>query len=150
LHALAQSSFGGPMDNPPISRGFRSRRQQPDQQNRLPPGQYLTTDFPVLSAGPTPNVSRETWSFALQLGGSLVTKWSWAEFNALPQTTLMTDIHCVTKWSKFDTNWRGVTFDDLVKAAGLDKSPQAFTMLHCDDGYTTNVPVKDLTGSQAM
>jgi DMSO/TMAO reductase YedYZ molybdopterin-dependent catalytic subunit len=138
------------MDNPPISRGFRSRRPQTEQDNRLPPGQYLTTDFPVLSVGPTPSVSRESWSFALQLGGKLVGKWSWAEFNALPQTTLKTDIHCVTKWSKFDTSWRGVTFDDLIAAAGLDAAPEAFTMLHCDDGYTTNVPVADLIDGKAM
>ncbi len=139
------------MDNPPVSRGFRSRRQQqPDQKDRLPPGQYLTTDFPVLSAGPTPHVSREDWSFALQLGGSLITKWNWVEFQALPQTNRKTDIHCVTKWSKFDTEWRGVTFDDLVVAAGLDEAPEAFAMLHCDDGYTTNVPVEDLIGGKAM
>ena len=138
------------MDTPPVSRGFRSRRPQSDQQNRVPPGQYVTKDFPVLSAGPTPTVARETWSFALQLGGSLLAKWSWAEFQALPQTTLKTDIHCVTKWTKFDTDWRGVSFDDLIKAAGLPEPPEAFTMLHCDDGYTTNVPVEDLTGGKAM
>jgi DMSO/TMAO reductase YedYZ molybdopterin-dependent catalytic subunit len=138
------------MDNPPISRGFKSRRPKIEQANRLPPGQYLTTDFPVLSAGPTPSVSRESWSFALQLGGKLLGKWNWAEFHALPQTTLKTDIHCVTKWSKFDTTWRGVTFDDLLTAAGLDEAPEGFTMLHCDDGYTTNVPVTDLTDGKGM
>jgi DMSO/TMAO reductase YedYZ molybdopterin-dependent catalytic subunit len=138
------------MDNPPVSRGFKSRRPKTEQSERLPPGQYLTTDFPVLSAGPTPSVSRESWTFALQLGGKLLAKWSWAEFNALPQTALKTDIHCVTKWSKFDTDWRGVTFDDILQAAGLDGAPQAFTMLHCDDGYTTNVPVADLTGGKGM
>lgn len=138
------------MDNPPVSRGFKSRRTKTDDPDRLPPGQYLTTDFPVLSAGPTPAVSRESWTFALQLGGKLLGKWSWDEFHNLPQTTLKTDIHCVTKWSKFDTTWRGVTFDDLLTAAGLDEPPEGFTMLHCDDGYTTNVPVGDLVGGRAM
>ena len=112
------------MDTPPVSRGFRSRRPQSDQQNRVPPGQYVTKDFPVLSAGPTPTVARETWSFALQLGGSLLAKWSWAEFQALPQTTLKTDIHCVTKWTKFDTDWRGVSFDDLIKPPAFPSRPK--------------------------
>jgi DMSO/TMAO reductase YedYZ molybdopterin-dependent catalytic subunit len=65
----------------------------------------------VLSAGPTPRADLESWSFALQLGGSLMAQWSWAQFQALPQTDLKTDIHCVTKWSKLDTRWRGVTID---------------------------------------
>ena len=101
------------MDEPLISRGFRSRRQQQAPKNRLPPGQYVTTDFPVLSAGPTPQTRLEDWTFSIQLGGSLIRKWNWAEFGALPQTTIKTDIHCVTKWSKLDTTWQGVTFDDL-------------------------------------
>ena len=138
------------MDKPPVSRGFKSHRQKTGDADRLPPGQYLTTDFPVLSAGPTPSVSREKWTFALQLGGNLLRKWSWADFQTLPQTTLKTDIHCVTKWSKFDTNWRGVTLDDILAAAGIDEAPQAYTMLHCDDGYTTNVPVEDLLHGRAM
>jgi DMSO/TMAO reductase YedYZ molybdopterin-dependent catalytic subunit len=86
----------------------------------VPPGQYVTTDFPVLSAGPTPDLKVANWTLALQAEGSLVGNWDWAQFEALPQTTLKTDIHCVTKWSKLDTTWRGVTFDDLLKAAGLD------------------------------
>jgi DMSO/TMAO reductase YedYZ molybdopterin-dependent catalytic subunit len=95
------------MDETPISRGFRSRRQEQTLQSRVPPGQYVTTDFPVLSAGPTPQVRVVNWTLALQLGGSLVGKWSWAEFEALPQTTIKTDIHCLTKWSKLDTTWQG-------------------------------------------
>lgn len=138
------------MESPPVSRGFRGRRQPNEQQERVPPGQYVTRDFPVLSAGPTPSVAVGTWTFALQLGGSLLAKWSWAEFNALPQTAWTTDIHCVTKWTKFDTSWRGVTFDDLLAAAGVSEPPAPYTMLHCDDGYTTNVPVADLIGGKAM
>src|SRR5262249_23495903 len=84
----------------------------------LPPGQYVTTDFPVLSAGPTPQIKLDDWTLALQRGGSLLGKWHWAEFEALPQTTIKTDIHCVTKWSNLDTAWQGVTFDDLLKAVG--------------------------------
>jgi len=138
------------MAQTPISRGFRSRRQEQTSKDRLPPGQYVTTDFPVLSAGPTPQTKLEDWSLALQLGGSLLGKWSWAEFEALPQTTIKTDIHCVTKWSKLDTTWQGVTFDDLLTAVGLAEPPEPYVMAHCDGGYTTNVPVEDLVGGKGM
>jgi DMSO/TMAO reductase YedYZ molybdopterin-dependent catalytic subunit len=138
------------MDEPPISRGFRSRRQEQAPQDRLPPGQYVTTDFPVLSAGPTPHTRLEDWTFSIQLGGSLIGKWSWAEFGTLPQTTTKTDIHCVTKWSKFDTTWQGVTFDDLLKAVGLAEPPEPYIMAHCDGGYTTNIPVEDLVDGKGM
>ena len=121
-----------------------------NSKNRMPPGQYVTTDFPVLSAGPTPQIKLEDWTFALQFGGSLLGKWSWAEFEALPQTTIKTDIHCVTKWSKLDTTWQGVTFDDLLKAWASRSRPQPYIMAHCDGGYTTNVPVADLVGGRGM
>jgi DMSO/TMAO reductase YedYZ molybdopterin-dependent catalytic subunit len=138
------------MDEPPISRGFRSRRQEEDLTNRVPPGQYVTTDFPVLSAGPTPQITLEEWTFSLQLNGWVLGKWAWTEFQALPQTTIKTDIHCVTKWSKLDTIWRGVTFDDLLKAAALTEAPAPYVMAHSEGGYTTNVPVADLVGGKGM
>src|SRR5580704_16046822 len=78
------------------------------------------TDFPRLSAGPTPQINLEEWTFALQLNGWVLGEWKWAEFQGLPQTTIKTDIHCVTKWSKLDTIWQGVSFDDLLKAVDLD------------------------------
>jgi DMSO/TMAO reductase YedYZ molybdopterin-dependent catalytic subunit len=106
----------------------------------------MTTDFPVLSAGPTPQIKVESWTFALQLGGSLLRKWSWTEFEALPQTTVKTDIHCVTKWSKLDTTWQGVTFDDLLRAVDLTNPPEPSIMAHSDGGYTTNLPVADRQG----
>ena len=138
------------MANPPISRGFKSHKTGAALSSRLPPGQYATADFPVLSAGPTPNVGVANWNFRLELGRSLLGKWSWKEFLALPQTDLKVDIHCVTKWSKFDTNWRGVTIEDVLTAAGLSDPPQAFTMAYCDGGYSTNVPVEDLMGGRAL
>ena len=137
-------------DDAPISRGFGSVRRAQTPKDRVPPGQYVTTDFPVLSAGPTPQIKVEDWTFALQRGGSLIGKWSWEEFEALPQTTIKTDIHCVTKWSKLDTVWRGVTFDDLLKAAGVGGPAAPYIMAHCDGGYTTNVPVADLIGGKGM
>ncbi|HEU4377384.1 MAG TPA: molybdopterin-dependent oxidoreductase, partial [Hyphomicrobiaceae bacterium] len=138
------------MSEPPISRGFKGRKRQDVQAGRVPPGQHLTSDFPVLSAGPTPEPKLHSWSFALQEEGSLLGKWSWDEFGALPQTEVTVDIHCVTTWSKLDTRWRGVTIDALLEAAGLDEAPTAYAMIHCDGGYTTNVPVEDLIEGKAM
>jgi DMSO/TMAO reductase YedYZ molybdopterin-dependent catalytic subunit len=138
------------MEGPPISRGFKSRRQTEASRDRVPPGQHVTADFPVLTSGPTPDIKAANWSLALQLGGSIVGKWSWAEFEALPQTTITTDIHCVTTWSKLDTTWSGVTFDDLLAAAGFSEPPAPYIMAHCDGAYTANVPVADLTGGKGM
>jgi DMSO/TMAO reductase YedYZ molybdopterin-dependent catalytic subunit len=126
------------MDKGPISRGFRPRRQEQTATNRLPPGQFVTDDFPVLSAGPTPRTPLEKWTLALQDGGSLAGRWSWVEFQSLPQTEITADIHCVTKWSKLGTKWKGVTIDHLIEAAGLDGPPAPYLMAHCDGGYTTN------------
>jgi DMSO/TMAO reductase YedYZ molybdopterin-dependent catalytic subunit len=137
-------------DEAHISRGFRSKRREQTTKDRVPPGQYVTTEFPILSAGPTPQTKVANWNLALQLGSSLLRVWSWAEFEALPQTTVKTDIHCVTKWSKLDTTWQGVTFEDLLKAAGLSEPPEPYVMAHCDGGYSTNVPVADLVGGKGM
>src|SRR5499427_7691396 len=102
----------------PVSRGFVGRRRSPAQAQRVPPGQYVTLDFPVLSAGPTPHTPPAQWSFALQQGTNRLGEWNWQQFEALPQTNVTVDIHCVTKWSKLDTRWQGVSIDDLLKAAG--------------------------------
>jgi len=138
------------MSDPPISRGFRARKRPDGPANRVPPGQHLVTDFPVLSAGPTPHTNLDGWSFALEDGLSPLAEWTWAQFSALPQTTLKVDIHCVTTWSKLDTNWQGVSIDTLLEAAGLGEPPELFTMIHCDGGYTANVPVADLLDGKAM
>lgn len=138
------------MSEPLISRGFRGRRGSGATSARLPPGQHLVTDFPVLSAGPTPVPDLATWRFTLEDGASPLALWSWAEFNALPQSDIAADIHCVTTWSKFDTQWRGVSVDTLLEAAGLSEPPGAFVLAHCDGGYTTNVPSEDLVDGKAM
>lgn len=133
----------------PISRGFRGRRPAPGAA-KLPPGQYETHDFPVLSAGPTPHTPLATWSFTLTGAGGQKARWSWAEFEALPHEQLATDIHCVTKWSKFDTAWSGVSIDALLaagRAMGVEPAPYAVAV--CDGGYTTNVPLADLTNGKA-
>jgi DMSO/TMAO reductase YedYZ molybdopterin-dependent catalytic subunit len=131
------------------TRGFFGRRPSAEDAVRLPPGQYKETGFPVLSAGPTPRITHDEWKFTLKVGPKPIKTWTWTEFNALPQTKMHKDIHCVTKWSKFDTNWAGVTIEDILDDAGLE-APTAYTLAHSFDGYTTNVPYKDLTGEQAM
>ena len=131
------------------TRGFLGRRISVEDAARLPPGQYKETGFPVLSAGPTPRIDLADWTFTLKIGPRPVKSWTWDQFNALPQTTMHRDIHCVTKWSKFDTNWAGVTIEDILDDAGLE-APTQYTLAHSFDGYTTNVPYKDLTGEQAM
>jgi DMSO/TMAO reductase YedYZ molybdopterin-dependent catalytic subunit len=133
-----------------VTRGFTGRPRTPDLAKRLPPGQSLTHDFPVLSAGPTPRINLEDWSFAVRVGPRPVARWTWAEFNALPKMMQTRDIHCVTKWSKLDTIWEGVLIDDVLAAASLDVPPTKFVLAHSFDGYSTNVPVADLLGGKAM
>src|SRR5207245_7606091 len=101
------------------TRGFFGRRPSKEAAQRLPPGQYETQDFPVLSMGPTPHVDLASWKFTVSNGPRALASWSWAEFEALPRTTWRGDIHCVTKWSRFDTVWEGVTIDDVLAAAGM-------------------------------
>jgi len=87
------------------TRGFFGRPPSKEVAARLPPGQYKTEDFPVLSMGPTPHVSLDAWRFAISDGPKPLASWSWADFETLPHTVWRGDIHCVTKWSKFDTAW---------------------------------------------
>jgi DMSO/TMAO reductase YedYZ molybdopterin-dependent catalytic subunit len=126
-----------------VSPGFHGRRRG-DQ--KLPPGQYLVTDFPVLSAGPTPQVDTSSWRFRLKTETGQVREWNWAEFRALPDDDITVDIHCVTKWSKLTTHWRGVSLDTLLAEA--DTSAQ-FVLAHSYGGYTTNLPLADVRDGQA-
>ena len=129
-----------------VTRGFRGRREGEAPPDRLPPGQYATRDFPVLSAGPTPRISTDQWR--LEIAGALADEreWTWDQFLALPCVELTRDIHCVTKWSKFDTNWRGVSVDTLLE--GVETAARYVTA-HSYGGYTTNLPLADLTDGQA-
>ena len=138
------------MAEPFISRGFHGRRQSVTTAHRLPPGQYETPDFPVLSAGPTPRTSLATWDFTVGSPGAPAARWSWNEFQALSHETVTTDIHCVTKWSKFDTVWEGVSFDTLLAEAakrGVRSAP--YVLAVSDGGYTTNLPLADVMGGKA-
>jgi DMSO/TMAO reductase YedYZ molybdopterin-dependent catalytic subunit len=129
-----------------VSRGFRRRRADPDQTGRVPPGQYVTSDFPVLSAGPTPRRAPESWSFSLEGEIDEPRRWTWDEFRALPSESITKDIHCVTKWSKLDTQWEGVSLDTLLEGV---RSSARFVVAHCDGGYTTNLPLEAVTGGKA-
>ena len=134
-----------------ITRGFKGRgRPSAEHANRVPPGQHLVQDFPVLSAGPTPHAAMSEWAFSIQHDGRLLAQWDWEQFKSLPQMEKMTDIHCVTKWSRLNTRWQGVSIDDLLRAARLDVPPSLFVMAHCDGGYSTNLPIADLLGGKAM
>ena len=111
-----------------ITRGFQGRRS-PSESKRLPPGQSLTRDFPVLSSGPTPHTPHDAWTFALEAeDGSKIVSWSCDEFRALGPTEVTVDIHCVTRWSKFDTDWRGISVDRIFEAVGLHEPPSPFVM----------------------
>jgi DMSO/TMAO reductase YedYZ molybdopterin-dependent catalytic subunit len=132
-----------------VTRGFSGRRPSDAVARRLPPGQYQTQDFPVLAKGPTPRVDVASWRFTLHDGPRLLASWSWPEFEALPHTTWQGDIHCVTKWSKFDTVWSGVTIDDVFRAAAIEP-PSAYLLARSHDDYDTNVPVADLRNGRAM
>jgi DMSO/TMAO reductase YedYZ molybdopterin-dependent catalytic subunit len=130
-----------------ISRGFRGRRREdPALADRIPPGQYLTRDFPVLSAGPTPHTPLAQWDFSIRGAVDAPRRWSWEAFRALPSETVTVDIHCVTKWSKLDTVWEGVSVDTLLEGV---ETQGDFITAFCDGGYTTNLPLADVTGGQA-
>jgi DMSO/TMAO reductase YedYZ molybdopterin-dependent catalytic subunit len=127
-----------------ISRGFSGRRRPGD--SKLPPGQYLETGFPVLSAGPTPRISEGSWEFTITTETGGEHRWDWAAFTALPAEDITTDIHCVTKWSKLGTHWRGVSLDTLL----TDVTTSAgYVMAKSYGGYTTNLPLPDLRDGKA-
>lgn len=128
----------------PLTRGFggRSRSEQPD----LPPGQYLVEDFPVLSAGPTPRIRTDEWELVITTETGERLTWDWVAFQALPQEDVVVDLHCVTRWSKLGTPWRGVSLDTLFEDV---ETTAEFASIHSYGGYTTNVPLADLLDGQA-
>ena len=130
----------------PISRGFRGRSRSDAPADRVPPGQYVTEDFPVLSAGPTPHTPIDTWTFTINGAIDEPRSWTWDELRALPSEQVTKDIHCVTKWSKLDTQWEGVSIDTLL--GGIETEAE-FVLAFCDGGYTTNLPLEDVNGGKA-
>jgi DMSO/TMAO reductase YedYZ molybdopterin-dependent catalytic subunit len=126
-----------------VTRGFTGRGRS---DANLPPGQYLTEDFPVLSAGPTPRLNLDRWEFTVVNEVGKRYAWTWRELRALPSEAVTVDLHCVTRWSKLGTRWEGVALDTLL--ADVETSAD-FAMVHCHGGYTTNLPLADLVDGQS-
>jgi DMSO/TMAO reductase YedYZ molybdopterin-dependent catalytic subunit len=126
-----------------VTRGFGRRWAADD---RLPPGQYLIGDFPVLSAGPTPRVPLDMWTFTIRDENDDVQEWSWRELTALPIEEITVDIHCVTGWSKLDTVWRGVSLDILLDAV---ETAADYALVRSYGDYPTNLPLEDLRDGKA-
>jgi DMSO/TMAO reductase YedYZ molybdopterin-dependent catalytic subunit len=126
-----------------VSPGFTGRRRGGTE---LPPGQYLTEDFPVLSAGPTPHILPEHWEFTITTETGEIHRWDWSAFTSLPTETVTKDLHCVTRWSKLGTEWTGVSLDTLL--ADVETAAD-FVMVTSYGGYTTNLPLEDLLDGQA-
>jgi len=131
-----------------FNKGF-GRKRESAANDRIPPGQYETHDFPVLSAGPTPRISLPNWSFTIEGLVETPVQWTWEQFNALPQQSFTKDIHCVTKWSKLDTQWEGVSFDTILEHVKLLPEVR-YVMAYSYGGYTTNVPLADLRDGKAF
>jgi DMSO/TMAO reductase YedYZ molybdopterin-dependent catalytic subunit len=132
----------------PISRGFRGRRRPTADPSRVPPGQYVTEDFPVLSAGPTPHTKLDAWSFSVS-GGDQPRTWTWDEFLDLPTERVTVDIHCVTRWSKLDTDWEGVPIQEILKLAQVRPSA-THVVAHAEQGYTANLPLSVLDDDDVL
>jgi DMSO/TMAO reductase YedYZ molybdopterin-dependent catalytic subunit len=129
-----------------VSRGFRGKRAKEREGSRVPPGQYLVDDFPVLSAGPTPHIPLDQWTFTIESEVAELKRWPWESFRALPAEEVRADIHCVTKWSKLDTTWEGVSIDTLLEGVEHDAT---HAMVFSDGDYTTNLPLEDLLDGKA-
>ena len=132
---------------PIINPGFRA----PDNRDgRVPSGQSVVTSWPVLTYGPTPRIDTDEWQLVVDGAVNEPITLDWKAFNALPKTDMRTDIHCVTRWSKLGMEWNGVSIDELIKQAGGLTEQANHLIASCHGGYTTNVPVEDVTGGKAL
>jgi len=127
-------------------RKFTDRRDEEDrmkQEGRLPPGQSLTQKFPVLHYGPVPNFNPATWDLRVWGEVEEEVRWTWDQFQQLPRAKVQMDIHCVTKWSKFDTDWEGVAVKTLVDEGLIKLKPEArYVVQHAEYGFTVNLPLE--------
>src|SRR5215467_10784024 len=113
-------------------------------EGRLPPGQSLTLKWPVLHYGRVPEFDPEKWDFKITGEVETPVKLSWREFRALPRSEVTSDFHCVTRWSRLDNRWKGVLFTDILKLV-TPKPHAKFALVLAEEGYTANMPLKDLT-----
>ncbi len=117
--------------------------QQMQSEGRLPPGQSLTQKFPVLHYGPVPGFDPETWDFRIYGDITAEIRWTWEVFQKLPRTKIQMDIHCVTRWSKFDTVWEGVSVRTLIDQGIINLRPTAkYVIQHAEYSYSTNLPLE--------
>ena len=150
-----------PDEPPPDSKLTRSKQRwaqegrfltgktsRPEEQ-RLPPGQHLTRDWPTLDLGLTPNISRERWRLDVYGAVEKPMFWDFAQFTAQPQTKFISDIHCVTTWSRYDNAWEGLSTRDLLDAC-RPREEARFVVLHSHDGYTTNLALDDFAAEDAL
>lgn len=121
----------------------RKEEERVRSEGRLPPGQSLTLKFPVLHYGPVPPFNPATWDFRVWGEVEEAKRWTWEEFNQLPRTKLLMDIHCVTRWSKFDTEWEGVSVRTLLEQGFIKLKPEAsYVMQHAEYGFIVNLPLQ--------
>ncbi len=119
------------------------------EDSRLPPGQHLVKNWPVLDLGQTPNIAREVWRLDITGAVEDPASWSWQNFMAQPQTAKQSDIHCVTSWSRYDNHWDGVTTHDLMESV-KPRAEATHVLLTSNDGYTTNLPLSDFSSPEAL
>jgi DMSO/TMAO reductase YedYZ molybdopterin-dependent catalytic subunit len=132
-----------------LDRLFGGKVKDPETAARIPPGQYLTTKFPVLHYGSVPKTDLRTWNFRIWGEVDSPFTLTWDEFKALPRKTVHTDIHCVTRWSKLDTTWEGVAIQTILETAQV--RPNATHVLaHSEQGYTANLPLSVLNDDDVM
>lgn len=121
----------------------KDRENELKSSGRLPPGQSLTDKFPVLHYGSVPRYDMTKWTFRVYGEVEAQKEWTWEEFQKLPMREIKMDIHCVTRWSKFDTTWKGVWLPDLIEQGFIKLKPAAkFVVEHCEYGFTTNLDIE--------
>ena len=127
----------------------RALEQKMKSEGRLPPGQSLTLKWPVLQYGSVPRFDPERWDFRAYGLVESPMRWSWSDFNALPKVKRHSDFHCVTRWSRFDNDWEGVAFREILGRLKL-KAGAAYVLVHAEQGYTANVPLADLDREEVL
>lgn len=121
----------------------KDRENEVKSMGRLPPGQSLTDKFPVLHYGSVPRYDLTKWTFRVYGEVEEAKQWTWEEFQKLPMREIKMDIHCVTRWSKFDTTWKGVWLPDLIEQGIIKLRPAAKHVIeHCEYGFTTNLDIE--------
>ena len=123
--------------------------QEMKSEGRLPPGQSLTLKWPVLHYGSVPRFDPERWDFRVYGAVDAPVRWTWSEFNALPKVKRHSDFHCVTRWSRFDNDWEGVAFREVLQRVTL-KAGARYVLVHAEQGFTANVPLADLDREEVL